>query len=274
MSTPETLTNSASAGWQSVPYAWLRWVSFDIQPHQHIQIHRHQTAHLCIVQDGCFEEYDGSNYVACSSGTVRLSASGSGHELMTGSDQANGKILELSPGQGYNDPRFWKAMSTNRYISNPEIHLDLNELTPLLEESHQRPYLKTHLLVRRLMAQIAFRNSANPLWYNHIREYLESNFRNPALSLLLAREAGLHRTHFARQFFRAFGCTVSEYVGTKRLDHAMSLLLDTNFSLSAIAAESAYSDQSHLTRSFKHRLKTTPGKFRKISHEARYHKAL
>jgi|GEM_PF-4940795 len=244
--------------------AGLRWIDFELRPHSHIQSHSHGELHLCIVQSGQFEEREGKRYHRCSVDIARLSRPGVSHELYTEKDASSGKMIELLPGWGYNDPRFLKEDMSNVYLSLSDDRALIHDIVTNLEKS-EIISLKPFLLVRQLLANHAFAEYQRPSWYDEVKAYLDDNYLEQSLSIRLAIETGLHRTHFARQFFRAFGCSVGEYTRVQRLDHAIYLIRNSALPLSAIAHECMFSDQSHLTRSFKTYVGLTPGMYKQLS---------
>jgi AraC family transcriptional regulator len=79
----------------------------------------------------------------------------------------------------------------------------------------------------------------------------------------IAQAAGLSPFHFARQFKVATGHPPHEYLVRLRVDRAQDLLRrhGGKWTMAAIAQESGFSDQSHLSRHFKRVLGVTPGEF-------------
>jgi AraC family transcriptional regulator len=78
---------------------------------------------------------------------------------------------------------------------------------------------------------------------------------------MLAREAGLSLTHFARAFKESVGRAPHQHLMTLRLDRARRLLQAPDAALSDVAARAGFADQSHFTRLFKRRFGVTPGAF-------------
>ncbi|HLX25988.1 MAG TPA: helix-turn-helix domain-containing protein [Candidatus Cybelea sp.] len=75
--------------------------------------------------------------------------------------------------------------------------------------------------------------------------------------------AGVHATHFSREFRRHMGVTANEHRARARVRLASTLLLTTSSSLARIALRVGLSDQSHLTRLFSERLGLSPGAYRR-----------
>jgi AraC-like DNA-binding protein len=76
--------------------------------------------------------------------------------------------------------------------------------------------------------------------------------------------AAAHTTvfHACRVFRRATGTTLHGYRRELRLRHALALLIDSDDSLSDVAASTGFASQSHLTNQFRARFRTTPGRVR------------
>jgi AraC family transcriptional regulator len=70
---------------------------------------------------------------------------------------------------------------------------------------------------------------------------------------------------FTPAFKRAFRTTPAHYVLTERLKWARWLLENTNSPISAIAAETGFSSQSHFTSALKHHTGNTPNELRGAS---------
>ena len=77
-----------------------------------------------------------------------------------------------------------------------------------------------------------------------------------------ARLVGMSPSYFMRFFRTATGLTYSVYVDDLRLSRAYQLLVESNFPLAQIAAETGYCDQCHLSRHFRRRFGTSPGRIR------------
>jgi AraC family transcriptional regulator len=79
----------------------------------------------------------------------------------------------------------------------------------------------------------------------------------------MAQASGVSPFHFARQFKAATGHPPHEYLMRLRVDHAQELIArqGRNWTLAAIAHESGFADQSHMSRHFRRVLGVTPGEF-------------
>jgi AraC family transcriptional regulator len=92
-----------------------------------------------------------------------------------------------------------------------------------------------------------------------LREHLDGEVKLARL----AEECRLSVSHFARSFRTSFGTSAHRYLILYRIDIAKALLSETNNSLVEIAAQTGFSDQAALTRTFAAIVGATPAKWRR-----------
>ena len=105
-------------------------------------------------------------------------------------------------------------------------------------------------------------DSAVPRWFPRVKDRLHAQFREPLRVRDLAREAGVHPVHLARVFRARERQTPGDYVQRLRVRAACERLRAEDASLAMVAAECGFADQSHLTRTFRKLVGSTPGRFR------------
>ena len=137
---------------------------------------------------------------------------------------------------------------------------------------------RTECLSRAIAAQVLrhhselsnyrrLRDSQIPLSQAQMKivdDFLRSNIHGDFQYGELASAVGLSRTIFFERFSRAAGQSPHRYFQTVRLAQAKRLLRDGTLSIADVAAACGYSDQSHLTRSFKRFVGLTPRRFRSM----------
>jgi len=94
------------------------------------------------------------------------------------------------------------------------------------------------------------RYPANPHCAMMAREKLERSARRLSVASL-ARQLELHPVYLARQFRRAFGVSMREYQTILMVRRANQALLSGRASLTRIAYECGFADQSHMCRAFR-----------------------
>jgi AraC-like DNA-binding protein len=93
-----------------------------------------------------------------------------------------------------------------------------------------------------------------------VRRYLCQPRIVPPTMKDMAQLAGLSRFHLSRLFRDAVGLSPYAYFSQVRLARAQ-YLLHVGASVTRAAAQLGFTDQSHLTRQFRGRLTTTPGRY-------------
>lgn len=77
-------------------------------------------------------------------------------------------------------------------------------------------------------------NGAAPPWLERVTERIHDEFGRTLRLSDLASTAGVHRVHLARAFRGHYGCTVGEYVRSRRVEFATRRLLTSDLSLAEI----------------------------------------
>ena len=105
-----------------------------------------------------------------------------------------------------------------------------------------------------------------PAWATELKEMIQDQMdTNVSLSLQQAsEELEINPAYLSREFSKYFeNLSFGEYVRKLRIDKALGLFENTDYSLSEIAYLTGFSDQSHFTRIFKKQLGLNPSAYRK-----------
>ena len=101
-----------------------------------------------------------------------------------------------------------------------------------------------------------------PPWLRMARDMFHANLSDTVSLMDAASVAGVHPVHLARAFRSHYRCTTGEYVRRLRVEYASKLLAEGTLSLSHVALEAGFTDQSHLTHVFKRLTGWTPREYR------------
>jgi AraC-like DNA-binding protein len=105
--------------------------------------------------------------------------------------------------------------------------------------------------------------NALPKWrLRRVEEHVKAHFDHCISLSDLARVAGLSRMHFAAQFRAATGYRPREYLLHQRIEHAKSLLSDSEMPLAEIALAVGFCTQAHFSTVFKRIAGETPARWR------------
>lgn len=103
-----------------------------------------------------------------------------------------------------------------------------------------------------------------PRWLARIYDRIVAEPRADITVGALARDAGTHPVYLARMFRAHYGCSPGELLRTQRLAWAAAALArDDGRTISSIAAEAGFYDESHFARAFRAAHGAAPGSVRR-----------
>ena len=107
------------------------------------------------------------------------------------------------------------------------------------------------------------RGGLAPWQERRAKDLLSSRLNGEIPLAELARDCGLSAGHFTRAFRQSFGMAPHQWLLTLRVEHAKKRLLNSEASLTEIAMDCGFADQSHFTRVFTKQIGATPGQWRR-----------
>jgi AraC family transcriptional regulator len=102
-----------------------------------------------------------------------------------------------------------------------------------------------------------------------VRGYIDSHIGERISLNELARQAGVSRFHFARQFRLSTGESPMEHLRRVRIERSKSILQTRDATIAEVAARLGFSDQSHFTRIFGRLVGVSPGSFAREDWQSR-----
>lgn len=100
-----------------------------------------------------------------------------------------------------------------------------------------------------------------PVKIKRILDYIEAHIDSDISLNDLASVAGLSPFHFSRVFKRAKGETPCQFVRSRRLEYARSLLAKTEMPLAELSLQCGFANQSHFTAAFTRALGVSPARY-------------
>lgn len=103
-----------------------------------------------------------------------------------------------------------------------------------------------------------------PRWIGVVRQVMNDKWNEPLTLGDLARAAGVHPVTISKFFPKFFACTFGEYMRQLKIEKSLRLIQDAPRSLTEIAHECGFYDQSHFTRTFKKMTGFLPNSYAKL----------
>lgn len=158
-----------------------------------------------------------------------------------------------------------------RVEAPPLVRSIWRRLSDTVERSGANPAPQTTafielLIVKLIEAQVGAPNPAaaveNIEAIKRAVQFIDEHLSEPMEVDEIARIAKLSPFYFSRTFKATYQVSVHRFVLERRLEKARQLLAETDLAISAIALETGFSSQSHLTTTFRQRFGLPPAQYR------------
>lgn len=161
--------------------------------------------------------------------------------------------------------------STDLLLRDEAILRTVNYLMMLLSENNEHRDLFINLKTKELIIRIlqskarkaflhTFSSSNNRM--NHVARYIRDNIHKSITVQELSEEAGMSKSGFFTLFKNTFGLTPNEYVIQTKIEKAKFLIRHSSHkSISEIAFDLGYSNNSYFTKQFKQVTGLTPSQY-------------
>jgi AraC family transcriptional regulator len=107
------------------------------------------------------------------------------------------------------------------------------------------------------------RNVMAPWQARCVQGYIAANLHSTVRVMDLIRVMKFCPNRFGRVFKETFGCTPHQYIIRRRIERAKSLMLTSEDTLTQIAVECGFVNQSHLSNLFHKSVGECPSKWRR-----------
>ena len=245
-------------------------------PHAYLPPHVHERASFAVMLEGSFDLGINHRAYSCEPQSAVTEPAEERHDNKLGNAGAHVVVVQPDPaavqrlgpcGGWFDDVHFVRTAPASpvawriaRELRAPDAATPLAveglvlEMLALCTRTSDRPY-----------------EAPTPSWLTRAREQVHDCFLNPPRIRDLATSAGVHPDHLARAFRLRFGIPIGTYVRRLRLDWAATRLETSEDSISAIALDAGFADQSHFTRRFKRYTGLTPQAYRRAFGSVRAH---
>lgn len=237
---------------------------FAAKPEFRFSSHAHARPHACLVIDGLLLERDRGAARPMPAGTCRLSPAGDVHRLAVGPRGVRCLVLEIAA--DFLEASGAEFPEGRRFATGSTVSELARRLVSELRAADDVSPVCLELLAIEVAALATpspgSATSSTPDWLERVRDRVRDDLRSVPTLAELARDVGVSRAHLARMFRARYGYTIGQYVRGQRLEAARRLILRTEIPLSAVAYQTGFADQSHMTRTISSRFGAPPGRLR------------
>lgn len=143
--------------------------------------------------------------------------------------------------------------------------LDLNAKQPTAYQFRTKILLLDILYQMYQANAVAFHSIdlSEHCFQHKILEYIKSEYLNDICLSQIARQFSMSPKYFSRFFHHTFHITLTQYINQLRMEHAASLLTNTDLSVTEIALQSGFSSCSYFNKKFQAAFHCSPNQYRK-----------
>lgn len=107
------------------------------------------------------------------------------------------------------------------------------------------------MLLLNLFSNETETKNSRPDWLDKVLELLNDSWNEPISLKDLAEAANVYPTTVSKHFPKYVSCTLGEYRRRLKVEKSLSIIKNSNQSLTEIALQCGFADHSHFTRTFK-----------------------
>lgn len=230
--------------------------------------HYHENPYFTFILQGNLIEGNKKKVYNCSAGTLLFHNWQEPHYNIKPKGFARGFHIELDQKWANNYGIDFNDLQGNMHVEDPAVKLLLYRLFRESKRNDNASDLSIQGLVLQTLTGIKQTPNTplknNPSWVKKVRDMLHDTCTDHLSLIQLAKALDIHPVHLSRDFPRYFHCGLGNYVRRLKIERSLTLLSNKKLSLSAIAFECGFSDQSHFTRCFKELMGLGPLAYRKI----------
>lgn len=229
--------------------------------------HAHENSYFCFVIQGIYTERYGSREVVCRPSALTFRPSEQTHESLVHGIDTRVFVLEISSQ--------WIERLRADSLTLESAPESCGSVSTRICSGLIREFNKTDSAAKLAIEGLALELLAEgarlcskgigtlPPWLRQAREMIFEHFPEALKLTQIAAEVGVHPVYLATAFRQKFGVSIGEFIRRLRVEHACAELTKGELSLSAIALQAGFVDQSHFSKTFKSYMGMTPANYRK-----------
>jgi AraC family transcriptional regulator len=229
--------------------------------------HYHENAYFTFLLEGNSLDGNKKQTHECSAGSLLFQNWQDPHYNLGSKQYTRGFHVEIDPSWFASFHIPVNLVEGSIQITDPSLQLLMYNVFKETKLYNGTSQLAIDALLVQLFSSLTpdkrWYNSQAPAWVGVVKEALHAAPETWKL-IDLAKLANVHPVHLSRQFPKYFKAGLGDYIRTIKLQKALSLFPNKNMSLTEIAVECGFADQSHFIRSFKSWHQVTPLHYRNL----------
>lgn len=235
--------------------------------HPYVDWHYHENAYFTFLLQGNVIEGNKKEIYECLPGTLLYHHWEDPHYNIKPDGFTRGFHIEI-PREWFENLNISKENIEGSFnIKNPELKLLMYKVFKESKINDNTSETSTQKLLLNIFSELSPQKNIaekKPIWVKQINELLHETCTDKLNLTEIAQTLNIHPTHLSRDFHKYFHSNLGDYVRKLKINKSLSILTTNEKSLTEIALECGFADQSHFIRCFKENMGVTPLKYRKI----------
>lgn len=228
--------------------------------------HYHENPYFMYVLHGNMIDCNKKVKSLCPSGSLMFNNWQEIHHGVRHSKKAGGFHLEFEKSWFEKNGIKLNLFEGSQQIENPHIHLLFAKLYHEYIFSDEYSEVSVEILLLQICEALSTQNEVNqqsiPSWIFKLKELLHEDQSDLNLKYL-SEQLDVHPVHISRAVPKYLSTSLGEYMRLLKIKKSIPFLLDSDYSLTKIAYQSGFSDQSHFNRVFKSYFNLSPRQYKK-----------
>lgn len=229
--------------------------------------HYHENPYFMYVLSGNMKDCNTKTSTQCPAGSLMFNNWQEPHYGSKHSDMASGFHLEFEKDWLTKNGILLDLWEGSQLIQNPKLHFLFAHIYREFVMSDKLSPVTVEVLLLQVCDALSHVKQSNanenPEWVANLKEILHYDTSELSLNYL-SNELNVHPVHLSRSASKYLSMGLGEYIRQQKLKKALPLLLDSSCTLTEIAYQTGFSDQSHFNRVFKRYFGTNPRAYRKM----------
>ncbi len=213
-------------------------------------LHFHENPHLCFILNGRVIDKRRKSEMERQSGDLMFFHAGEPHQTIYKLLPEINLSFEIKDGL-FADKSLGETCQLESLSKNPNSKFTALKIYKELVIHDEFSDSSIEMLLLNLCNGEAETKSVRPKWVEKVIELLNDNWNEPLSLKDLAAAANVYPTTISKHFPKYVSCTLGEYRRRLKIEKSLSFIKTSNQSLTEIAYQCGFADQSHFTRTFK-----------------------
>src|SRR5215203_2175542 len=239
-----------------------------VYTHRQVDWHYHENAYFTFILQGNLIEGNKKESYKCTAGSLLFHSWQEPHYNVKPDGYTRGFHIEFDKNYFADFSSDLNALEGSFQIENADIKFLLYKIFRETKIRDDVTLAAIQMLLLEILEKMQRLHRAargkKPFWTKKLREILRDGYGESLSLEKLSKELNIHPVHLSRDFPKHFHCTFGEYVRKLRVEKSLARMTDKNLSLTEIAFECGFADQSHFLRCFKEINGVTPSEYRKL----------